>query len=205
MEQVSFEDDYAKGTPIISADLEAGLGFSMSVGTGVQAMPLDATGGYFPVMPFVSIEGRLTHVFTEYLMLSVDLGIGYRQFEYQFQDGSGALPISYSQLQLGAAPMGNFAFDLPRVADIELGRVQLAGGPRLSMLHVLGVYDDPEQQGPLHVQVMPFLGVVGLVGYSPLAWFHVEGQLRSGAGMLDPNWFSPLLTTEVLLTAWVDF
>jgi hypothetical protein len=205
MEQVSFEDDYAKGTPILNADLKAGLGFSMSVGTGLQAMPIDATGGYFPVMPFLSIEGRLTNVFTEYLMLSVDLGVGFRQFDYQFQDGSGTLPISYSQLQIGAAPMGNFTFGLPSVGGLDLGRMQLAAGPRMAMLHVVGVYDDPNATGPVHFQVMPFLGFVALAGYSPLSWFHLEGQLRSAGGMLDPNWFSPLMSTEVLLSAWVDF
>lgn len=199
MEKVSFEDDYAKGTPILQGDLDDGLGFSLSLGTGGQFFLIDGSGGYYPASPLITLEMRLTNVFTEHLMLSGDVSFTSRPHTYT-ADGQ-SLQIAYSQVQLGASVLAAWEWELFTLGGWEPGKVQIAGGPRMGAMLVTGIYDDPV--GNFHFATNLTPGLVALAGYSPVDWFHLEAMARVSATATSS--LHPLLYGEAILSAWVDF
>ncbi|MBN2362036.1 MAG: caspase family protein, partial [Deltaproteobacteria bacterium] len=80
MERISFENDYAKGTPILESEIEHGrVALSLSLAAGAQVVfesPTRASDNLFPPIGFLSVEGRLHNLFRRQLLLSMDLGFG---------------------------------------------------------------------------------------------------------------------------------
>ena len=196
MEIVSFEDDYAKGTPILTADIDDGIGYSFSFGMGAQYVFDDpSAGALFPPLAFVSFEGRVTNVFSEHLILAMDLGFGTRQHTIDLQDELGAsYLVQYTQLQLGSAGMFGFT----------LGPVLLSAGPRVALLYVRADYLDSNAPVTNQYFLTATPGMVALVGVSFWSFFHVEAQARANY-LLYSLENRNLGYVEGLVSAWVDF
>ncbi|MFH1809924.1 MAG: caspase family protein [Pseudomonadota bacterium] len=202
MERVRFEDDYAKGTPVLEEELQHGtITLSLSLGAGAQAVfdsPASMSADLFPPIGFVSLEARLHNLLRRHLLLSADLGFGTREDTLRL-DAGGALgtleyPIRYSQVQLGTSILYEHA----------LGPVNLAGGGRLATLFMLRSF---EAGGPLDNQFYLTMspGLVGLVGWSPWDWFHVEAMLRAHYLLYTVDQNRSFGYVEGLASAWVDF
>jgi hypothetical protein len=196
MEIVSFEDDYAKGTPILTEEIDGGLGYSFSLGMGAQYVFDDpSAGALFPPLAFVSFEGRLTNVFSEHLVLAMDLGFGTRQHTIDLQDELGAsYLVQYSQLQMGST--GMFAF--------TMGPLLLAAGPRVALLYVRADYLDLNAPVSNQYFLTATPGMVALVGASFWGFFHVEAQARANYLLYNLE-NRNLGYVEGLVSAWVDF
>lgn len=196
MEVVAFEDDYAKGMPLLIEEIDDGFGFSLSLGMGGQFVFDDPSAGeLFPPIAFVSMEARLTNVFSEYLVLSADLGFGTRQHTMNLEQELGtSYDILYSQFQVGASSM----------LQMNWGPFLAAVGPRMAILYVRADYFDPNAPVTSQYFLTGTPGVVGLVGFSLWDVIHFEAQARTHYllyNLEDRN----LGYVEGLLSVWVDF
>jgi hypothetical protein len=196
MEKIAFEDDYAKGTPILEGEGETdgSLGVSFSIGTGGQAVT--DTTGFFPPIPMFTLETRLTHVFTRHLMLGLDVGFGSNRTDVQIDELGERYRLQYSQAQLGGSLL----------LRGDLGPFMFAAGPRTSAFLVVANnvggdgYDTPDLSVMTLSRLSP--GLVGIVGFAVFDWFHVESTVRTNY-FLDAD-SRHMLSGELLLTAWVD-
>lgn len=201
MERISFENDYAKGTPILETEVDHGkIALSLSVAAGAQVVfesPTRTSDNLFPPIGFVAVEGRLHNLFRRNLLLSLDLGFGTRSADLSLAAaGAPSLQyhIQYSQLQAGTAVLYEF----------PIGPVTLAAGGRLATLAMLRSFD---QSAPVDNQFFLTMspGLVGLVGFSFARWFHVEAMVRAHYLLYNVDENRSFGYAEGLLSAWVDF
>ncbi|MCP4500501.1 MAG: hypothetical protein GY822_11125 [Deltaproteobacteria bacterium] len=200
MEMVSFDEDYAKGTPILRKVFEKeDTEFSLSIGLDGQAILFenDVTkqGTLFPSIGFVSLEARLSNLIANNFTLGGDIAFGSRRHTVHVEGGTlGSFDFAgqYSQIQLGTSLLYDFAYK-----DLTFST-----GPRLAFLLVHRVYDD----APIASQSLPAFtpGLVAMVGYHPFDWLHVEGTLRSSYLLYTEDNFQHLAVTEGLLSVWMD-
>lgn len=191
MEQVRFEDDYAKGTPIY-ATVDGKTVWSFSIGLGGQWVFDDpSAGNLFPPLAFVQLEGRVKNLLAKNLVHSLDLTFGTR--ENVVTPAGASIPTQYTQMQLGAALL----YELPLFAGFSV-----AAGPRLALLGVGVEYRD--QLGGSEAYTMFVPGLQGVVGWAPLDWFHVEAGVRANY-LLYTLAGRNLGYVEGALSAWVDF
>ncbi len=202
MERVSFADDYAKGTPVLEAEFDHGeVALSLSLGGGAQVVfdgPGTAALDMFPPIGFVSLEVRLHNLLRRNLLVSADLGFGTREDTLRLDAGGqlGTLEygIRYNQLQLGGSILHEWTPD-PFV---------LAAGGRLATLFMHRSFS-PE--APVDAQFFLTMspGLVGLLGWSPTRWFHVELMLRAHYLLYTVDDNRSFGYVEGLASAWIDF
>jgi len=202
MQEVSFDDDYAKGTPILIETHDSlDTVFSMSFGLGVQGVlfepEADKLGSLFPAIGFAHLELRLSNFVADHVTLATDVGFGTREHAVQIDpDGAYGGPFTfngqYSQLQIGAG----------LYYDVRFFDFSLTAGPRLAFLLVHMAYTD----GPLAHQSYPAFtpGLSVSVGYHPFTWLHIEGTARTSYLLYTADNFQHLAVTEALLSLWID-
>jgi hypothetical protein len=191
MEQVSFDEDYAKGSPILIAE-EDGVTWSLSLGAGGQLVLEDPTAGsLFPPLGFVSLEGRVKNLIGEHLINSVDVAFGTRA--HTVRPVGVEIPTQYSQAQLGTSLM----YELPLFWGLSA-----AGGGRLAALFLTSQYQDTTGGMEFYTVVVP--GLQGLVAWQPVDWFHVEALARANYLVYTIDGRN-LGYVEGLVSAWVDF
>jgi hypothetical protein len=202
MERVSFENDYAKGTPILESEFEHGrVALSLSLAMGAQVVfenPTRTSDNLFPPIGLFAIEGRLHNLLRRNLLVSMDLGFGTRSADLQLGESGAAgnlqYHIQYSQLQVGTAIL----YEYP------IGPIIIAGGGRLATLAMLRSFD---QTAPVDNQFFLTMspGLVGLVGFSFARWFHLEAMVRAHYLLYNIDENRSFGYAEGLLSAWVDF
>lgn len=191
MEQVSFEDDYAKGTPIY-ATVEGETIWSLSVGAGGQWVFDDpSAGNLFPPIAFVQLEGRVKNLFARRFIHSLDLTFGSR--ENVVTPAGASIPTQYTQVQLGSATM----YELPLAWGFSA-----AAGPRLALLGVGVQYKDKLGGSEAYTMFVP--GLQGVLAWQPVDWFHVEATGR-GNYLLYTLAGRNLGYLEGAVSVWVDF
>ncbi len=191
MEQVSFEDDYAKGTPIY-AEIDGETIWSLSIGGGGQWVFDDpSAGGMFPPLAFVQVEARVKNLLARHLIHSFDLTFGSR--ENVVTPAGVSIPTRYTQLQAGSSLM----YELP-----FWGGFSAAAGPRLALLGVGVQYQD--KLGGTEAYTMFVPGVQGVLAWQPIDWFHVEALAR-GNYLLYTLAGRNLGYVEGAMSVWVDF
>ncbi len=200
MEQVAFQDDYAKGTPILQSviDKDGAMSWSLAVGMGGQYVFDDpAKGVLFPAVPFVTLEGRLHNALRKDLMASVDVAFGTIPTERVLVVKPGttvALPIQYTEAQLGTSLLYEHSF----------GPLLLAGGGRIAALISHARFtgaEPPDDQ--LFFTFSP--GLVGLAGWSFTDWMHAEAMVRAQYVPYNVDELRSLGAVEGIVSAWVDF
>ena len=174
MEKVSFADDYAKGTPILSDRVADQVGFALSVGLGVQAVldPGD-DGDLFPGLAYVVLEARGRNLIGERIMTSADVGFGGTKIERDVPGGT--LPADVFHLQGGVNVLWT-----TRLFDDAL---LLGGGGRLAAMYWQHTFTTPEAL-PVGVEDRQWYfdfapGLVGMAGWSFADWGHAEVTARS--------------------------
>lgn len=202
MQQVAFADDYAKGTPILSDEIAwRDTRWSLSLGFGAHAV-LDTVdnGNLFPAAPMVVLEARAHNLLRPHLLTSIDVDFASVTSERLINVGGtlGTLryPIQHTVLQAGAALLWEERF----FDDALL----LAGGGRMAGLAFLAQFtgDAPVEQ-QTYVTFSP--GLVGLVGFSPVSWAHIELMARAHFLPYNVDEFRSLAIVEGIASVWVDF
>lgn len=199
MERVSFEDDYAKGTPILTEELERALGVSLSVGLGGQAV-VDSidNGGLFPSLGFVTVEARAHNLLRNHLLGSLDVGVGSVQSARVLDGGAlgtVSFPVQVTQLSAGASLLWE-----DRLFDESL---LLAGGARVAgyLFHhrFLGEAPVSEQS---YLTFSP--GLVALAGWSWADWAHIEVMARSHYLPYNVDEVRHLALLDGVVSIWFD-
>lgn len=192
MERVSFENDYAKGSPIAVA-IDGEVVWSLSVGGGGQWVFDDPdAGALFPPIAFVVLEGRARNLLGRHLVSSLDLTFGSR--ESQISVEKDAFDIQYTQLQLGSSLL----------YELSLGDFSLAAGPRLALFGVRAAYLGDDAGLAQHFFTFT-PGLVGVAGWNVTSWFHVEAMVRGNYVIYNLGETRSLGYVEGLLSAWLDF
>jgi Caspase domain len=201
MEQVAFADDYAKGTPILEDELKwRDTRWSVSLGLGAHAV-LDTVdnGNLFPATPLIVIEARAHNLIRPHLLTSLDLDLGSVQSERVIDGGQlGTLrfPVQHTVIQGGAALLWEERF----FDDALL----LAGGGRVAGLFFLAQFaPDAPVQRQTYMSFSP--GLVGLVGFSPFGWAHLEIMARAHYLPYNVDELRSLAVVEGIASVWVDF
>lgn len=191
MEEVSFEDDYAKGMPLYAVVEEQRV-WSFSVGAGGQWVFDDpSAGNMFPPIAFVQLEARVKNLLARRLIHSFDLTFGSR--ENTVTPSGAAFVTQYTQVQAGTSLM----YELPFLAGFSA-----AAGPRLALLGVGVSYQD--KQGGTETYTMFVPGVQGVLAWQPVDWFHLEAMGR-GNYLLYTLAGRNLGYVEGSVSAFVDF
>jgi hypothetical protein len=199
MERVSFQNDYAKGTPILTAEVERALGFSLSLGLGAQTV-LDSVenGGLFPSLGFVSIEARVRNLLRSQVLGSLDLGLGAVQGNRLVDGGplgTVAFPVQVTQLSGGASLLWE-----ERLFDEA---VLLAGGGRMA-----GFFFHHRFLGEAPVAQQTYLtfspGLVGIAGFAFAGWGHVELMARAHWLPYNVDEVRHLALLDAVVSVWVD-
>lgn len=200
MERVSFADDYAKGTPILSDRVVDEVGFSLSMGVGAQLVidPGD-DGDLFPGLAYVVVEARGKNLIGEHIMTSADVGFGGTQVERDVP--GGVLPADVFHLQAGV----NVLY-ATRLFDEEL---LLAGGGRMAAMYWQHTFRDPSAL-PAGVEDRQWYfdfapGLVGMAGWSFADWGHAEVAARSSVMVYTYDTVRPVFPLELMASVWFDF
>lgn len=204
MERVSFENDYAKGTPILEATLSPDVGFSLSAGVGGQTI-IDSidNGGLFPSMPFVTLELRAHDFFRKDIIGSADVGIGSVQ-SIRVVDGGplgvATFPVQVTELQGGVSLL----YETKWLDN----SVTLAGGGRMAGLLFHHKFL-PLEQGAPPIEEQSYLtfspGLVGLAGWNLADWIHLEAMARAHYLPYNVDEVRHLALLDGVLSIWVDF
>jgi hypothetical protein len=200
MEKVSFQNDYAKGTPIVSDQVGPGaVSWSLSLALGGQVMLTGVDdGGLFPVLPFVSLEARAENLLRDHLLASVDVGLGGTTAVREVLLGTA--PAQVTHLQSGASILW-----VERFFDDKL---MLAGGGRMAALYwqhkfADGVLPDAAPNPQFFFSFSP--GLTGLAGYEIFDWAHTEVTARAHLVPYTVDEFRPMVSVDVLASIWFDF
>lgn len=204
MEKVSFQDDYAKGTPILSDSLEKAIGWSLSLGLGAQTV-LDSVnnGGLFPSLGFVTLEARAHNLFRSHLLGSVDLGLGSVQSIRTVDGGPLGVveyPVQVTEVTVGGSMLWEEQLeDLPVVDD----GLMLAGGGRVALLSFHHQFlDEAPVSEQNYLTFSP--GLVGLVGWSFADWGHVEVMARAHYLPYNVDEVRHLALLDGVVSVWFD-
>ncbi len=199
METVSFQDDYAKGTPILSDTVERAVGWSLSLGFGGQVVVDGANdGGLFPSLPFVTLEARAHNLLRTHLIGSLDVGVGSVQTVRTADGGAlgvASYPTQVTQLEAGASLLWE-----ERFVDEQL---LLAGGARTAAYwfhHQLSGAPIAEQS---YLTFSP--GLVALVGWNFAHWGHVEVMGRAQYLPYNVDEVRSLALLDGIASVWFDF
>lgn len=204
MERVSFDNDYAKGTPILEASLTPDVGFSLSAGVGGQTI-IDTVdnGGLFPSMPFVTLELRAHDFFRKDIIGAVDVGLGSVQSVRTVDGGVlgvAVFPVQVSELQGGFSLL----YETKWLDD----SVTLAGGGRMAGLLFHHRFL-PFEGGVAPVDQQSYLtfspGLVGLVGWNIADWIHLEAMARAHYLPYNVDEVRHLALLDGVVSIWVDF
>ncbi len=200
MERVSFADDYAKGTPIMSDRIADEVGFALSVGLGAQLVldPGD-DGDLFPGLPYVVIEARGRNLVGEHIMTSADVGFGGVKVERDVPGGT--IPADVVHVQAGVNVLWT-----TRLFD---DAVLLGGGGRLAAMYWQHTFQDPAAL-PVGVDATQWYfdfapGLVGMAGWSFTSWGHAEITARSSVMVYTYDSVRPVFPVEALASVWFDF
>lgn len=200
MERVSFADDYAKGTPILSDRLVDEVGFSLSMGVGAQLVldPGD-DGDLFPGLPYVVVEARGKNLVGDHLMTSADVALGGTQIDRDVPGGTLAADVLHVQAGINV-------LWATRVFDDE---VLLAGGGRVAAMYWQHTFRDPAalpagvEDAQWYLDFAP--GLVGMAGWSFANWGHAEVTARSSVMVYTYDTVRPVFPMELLASVWFDF
>lgn len=201
MERVSFQDDYAKGTPILEATLDPEVGWSLAAGVGAQTI-LDSVdnGGLFPSLPFVSLELRAHDFFRKDLVGSLDVGLGSIA-SIRVVDGgalgSASFPVQVTELQAGASMLF-----VQRFLDDS---VTLAGGGRMAALLFHHRFVDASAPVAEQSYLTFSPGLVGVAGWSLADWIHLEAMARAHYLPYNVDEVRHLALIDGVLSIWMDF
>lgn len=199
MERVRFQDDYAKGTPVVSSEVSRPLGWSISLGLGGQTV-VDTVdnGGLFPAVGFLTVEARVHNLLRDQLLGSVDIGWGTVE-STRIVDG-GALgttsfPVQVTQLSGGASLL----WEERLLEDALL----LAGGARVAgyAFHHQFLEDAPVQEQS-YVAFSP--GLVGVAGWSFARHGHVELMARAHYLPYNVDEVRHLALLDAVVSVWFD-
>lgn len=207
MDRVSFQDDYAKGTPIAVSDtIDEAIGFSLSLGAGLQTTVSGVDdGGLFPNMPLVVLDARVHNLLRSNLTLDVDVGFGSVSAVRVVDGGAlGALsfPVQVNQAQGGAAIL----WEQP-LADVTGLDVTVGAGPRMGGVFLVHTFQgNAEGAGALPPQsFLTFTpGVTGFVAYSPLSFAHLEVSARASYLPYNVDEVRHLGVFEAFASIWLD-
>jgi hypothetical protein len=201
MERVSFEDDYAKGTPILQASLNPSVRWSLSAGLGAQTV-LDSidNGGLFPSLPFVTLEARAHDLFRQHLLGSIDLGLGSVASVRTVDGGAlgtASFAVQVTQLQAGASVLWE-----EKYLDDS---VTLAGGARVAglLFHHEFVDDTAPVTEQSYLTFSP--GFVGIAGWSLASFIRFEAMARAHYLPYNVDEVRHLALLDGVLSIWVDF
>ncbi len=202
MQQVAFADDYAKGTPVVTQDLQwRDVRLSVSLGVGVHGVLDSVTNGnLFPTTPMLVLEVRAHNLLRAHLLSAVDLDLGSVQSERVIDAGAlGAVryPIQHTVVQGGVALL----WEQKLLGDWLL----LAGGGRVAGLwfHAAFLGDAAPLAQQNYLAFSP--GLVGIVGVNPTNFFHVELVARAQWLPYNVDALRNLAVVEGLASAWFDF
>lgn len=200
MERVSFENDYAKGTPILTGELDREIGWSLSLGLGAQTVvdTID-NGGLFPSLGFVTLEARAHDLLRNHLLGSVDVGVGSVQSARVVDGGSlgtARFAVQVTQLSGGAALLWE-----ERLFDDSL---LLAGGGRVAayLFHHRFLDESAPVTEQSYLTFSP--GLVGLLGWSFADWGHVELMARSHYLPYNVDEVRHLALLDAVASVWFD-
>ncbi|MDP2340457.1 MAG: caspase family protein [Deltaproteobacteria bacterium] len=206
MERVDFNNDYAKGTPIsISTDLDREIGFSLSVGGGVQQiMGVVDDGGLFPTMPLFVLNARVHHLLRSQLTLDADIGFGSVQATRTVDGGAlGSIDfdVQASEVQGGLAIL----WEQP-LKDLTGYDVVVGAGPRMAGLFF--VHEFNGETRPAGLERQTFLtftpGVAAFVGWSPVEFAHLEVSARAHYLAYNVDELRHMAVVEGFASVWLD-
>jgi hypothetical protein len=205
MENVAFQDDYAKGTPIITETIDGKpVNWSVSLGVGAQTvLDGESDGGLFPSLPFVQVEARAHNLLRSNLLGALDLGIGSVQ-SVRTVDGGGlgsaSYPVQVMQVSVGSSLLWEEHF-----LDDQL---LLAGGGRVAGYWFHHAFTGFAQgQAPVAEQnYLTFCpGVVGVAGWDFAKFAHVELEGRASYLPYNVDDVRSLALLDASASVWFDF
>lgn len=199
MEQVAFEDDYAKGAPLMASPLHPGITTSFTVGVGGQGIlfeqNVDELGTLFPGIMLLSLQTKIKNLIAEQWVVGLDLSMGTTNDHKVRVDVGGdvlAFNARYSQAQLGAS----------LEYELEWNNFVAGIGPRLSFFFVHVAYEN----APIDQQVLPAFvpGVTAHVGYRLFDIVRLEATTRAGYLLYNVDDIENLAVLEGLISVGID-